>query len=924
MSELEIWNELGNIYYNAGAFDEAVRAYHRAIELGHCYGQSFCNLADIYIRKGFFGEAILMYQKGIEHLKISVDKASLWSRLADVYLQLDRYDEAIKAYQTAVDLDPDNEELREDLAKITHASTHLPQGVEPPQEEKPMEIPVGEPFLSMAEPVSAPISFLETSIQLAVDEPLAAEMEAGSTPAFYPEPTTMETDLDCETVLDEAIPQETREPVSLSDLMGEPVWLKEEEAVGYIPDPAMEIEALLEDTVLQETQEPVAASELMDESAWLRLEGILASIPDTAAETVEETETDLFPPLPEEFRAEEDLELKSFTGEPVVLDSQMETEAALKVAAFLSDLPEADPVSPELASPCWVFREIDPSVPVGVEPNAAAEKDPLLLGSRLLSEEPEFSPVTESLEPTPLEALPAANSQSEEFLSTLEQEAVSKSENRAFNEMLVSALPANFEIPFRWEQPDKILPFIEPRMGEPMNSRAGALVRVGLHHWHQNDYEGAVQFLNTALNLAGVFFDHPFEALCYNALALVETDMGNIDEAVRAYENAACLDAEHFHPWKEIGYLYSQSNRYEEALESFKKAIEHDPNDPLSWNGLGDVYHKLGQTEDAISSYQLGNVFDRSGRETPGLQPAPKSFEAADMNPRVLEEMGNINFLNSEYDDAIHAYSDAIELLESPTDKARLWRRLGDAYHRLNEEDNAKAAYQQAITLDSAALPLQNTPSGSEPILASPTFEEIEAVVEENLPEASNELAMAAQETAEFQELQAEAMVDPEPSTLPDEDESEMTSTEAAGQPETEATEPDGMVLQPDSSEPVVVVEEQPVEPLPAEEDSHGSEPFPTMPEPALEPEPEAAYWFYKSSEPARPLPEPAREPVRPAPGFMLSAEKVLARSSPRLPLCCPNIPIRLAWINRWCRMRSTIPPSWSWKILPKTRLRPV
>ena len=29
MSELEIWNELGNIYYNSGAYDEAIRAYHR-------------------------------------------------------------------------------------------------------------------------------------------------------------------------------------------------------------------------------------------------------------------------------------------------------------------------------------------------------------------------------------------------------------------------------------------------------------------------------------------------------------------------------------------------------------------------------------------------------------------------------------------------------------------------------------------------------------------------------------------------------------------------------------------------------------------------------------------------------------------------------------------------------------------------------
>jgi len=33
MSELEIWNELGNIYFNTGSYDEAIRTYQKAIEL---------------------------------------------------------------------------------------------------------------------------------------------------------------------------------------------------------------------------------------------------------------------------------------------------------------------------------------------------------------------------------------------------------------------------------------------------------------------------------------------------------------------------------------------------------------------------------------------------------------------------------------------------------------------------------------------------------------------------------------------------------------------------------------------------------------------------------------------------------------------------------------------------------------------------
>jgi tetratricopeptide (TPR) repeat protein len=115
------------------------------------------------------------------------------------------------------------------------------------------------------------------------------------------------------------------------------------------------------------------------------------------------------------------------------------------------------------------------------------------------------------------------------------------------------------------EEAFKKLPAIEPMMGEPINSRAKALLKLGLSHWHQGDYEAAARFLNTVINLAAVFCDHRFEALCYNAIALVETDLGKFEEAIRAYETAASLAPLHFSPWKEIGYLYSQSNKYEEG-----------------------------------------------------------------------------------------------------------------------------------------------------------------------------------------------------------------------------------------------------------------------------------------------------------------------------------------------------------------------
>src|SRR5512138_216545 len=111
MSELEIWNELGNIYYTTGAYDEAIRAYHKAIEQDHGSAQSYANLAAIYMQKEYFAEAVLMSQKAIELPEAPARKAALWKQLGDASLRLDEYGQAVKAYRTALELDPANPEL---------------------------------------------------------------------------------------------------------------------------------------------------------------------------------------------------------------------------------------------------------------------------------------------------------------------------------------------------------------------------------------------------------------------------------------------------------------------------------------------------------------------------------------------------------------------------------------------------------------------------------------------------------------------------------------------------------------------------------------------------------------------------------------------------------------------------------------------
>jgi tetratricopeptide (TPR) repeat protein len=103
-----VWNELGNVYFNAGSYDDAIAAYSKAIELDEQFAWPYTNLALSYAQKGNLNDAILLYQRSIELFSNEREKAVTWNRLGNVYRRLDDYENAIAAYQRADELDPGN------------------------------------------------------------------------------------------------------------------------------------------------------------------------------------------------------------------------------------------------------------------------------------------------------------------------------------------------------------------------------------------------------------------------------------------------------------------------------------------------------------------------------------------------------------------------------------------------------------------------------------------------------------------------------------------------------------------------------------------------------------------------------------------------------------------------------------------------
>lgn len=106
MSDHEYWNELGNLYFMNGAYEPAVHAYLRSIQLDGKFGKSYSNLALTFVYTGKYAEAIKLYRRSIEFLTNAKDKAITWNRLGALYRQVRDYQNALAAYQQADVLDP--------------------------------------------------------------------------------------------------------------------------------------------------------------------------------------------------------------------------------------------------------------------------------------------------------------------------------------------------------------------------------------------------------------------------------------------------------------------------------------------------------------------------------------------------------------------------------------------------------------------------------------------------------------------------------------------------------------------------------------------------------------------------------------------------------------------------------------------------
>jgi tetratricopeptide (TPR) repeat protein len=221
-------------------------------------------------------------------------------------------------------------------------------------------------------------------------------------------------------------------------------------------------------------------------------------------------------------------------------------------------------------------------------------------------------------------------------------------------------------------------------------------------HFQNGEYENAISAYNKAIEL-----DRSF-GWPYSNLALTYLTMGKYAEAILLYQKSASLlrkKEEKAAACNSLGNIYRALNEYENALSAYQKADELDPQNAGQRDNI-DLASLEPNSRSAQVWLELGNLFFKSGSYK---EAADAYANAVNIDPTSGWAHSNLAMsfvFQGKYTDAVSVYLKSIELFNNDKDKAVSWNRLGNVYRKMNQEENARKAYQTAVVLSNEKMSL--------------------------------------------------------------------------------------------------------------------------------------------------------------------------------------------------------------------------
>ena len=567
MSEHELWNELGNLYFLSGSYNQAVHAYNKAIQLDSGFGKPLSNLALIYTKQAKYENAIHLYKKSLELLTDDDERAITWNRLGNVYRQLKNYQDAVIAYQSADEIRcsmVENKEQPNQMVYVASESESLSYEV---FEDKQGSQNHSADYMLDVEP--------EFDEALPEFEPVEAEMPVSE--IQYNQNTLSDWKLENIAVPVHTLPVENVE-------QPEPVILEDKPS------------ALLESVEVEKISQVESETEMMDDPG----EQIFPKAPMTEIVATEPDGS----VLPEaEAPALDDSEISSDDIPPTIseADTRLEEDAPEKTDPSFPPIAQAENAVEVLPNN---LTSAPSEAVVHLDDEASAKDDrptkPVILAEEDVEDRPS------ELGPTVTDKNDYPDNDTSEKDSGVEELVVQA-------ELADEIVPADLEISIHPEEvaldsysepteehmalienkPDvsaEFVPDTEVESALPMDDATQMAVCV-------DDQEAEKEIGAEEEKLTEQLEINPRNAKTWEALGTLYKTTGRYEEAIQAFEQAVSIAPKTVSYYHNLGLVYSVSGSNEGAFNAFQKVLEIDPNHSLTHASLGGYYKKIGLEE---------------------------------------------------------------------------------------------------------------------------------------------------------------------------------------------------------------------------------------------------------------------------------------------------------------------------------------
>ncbi|XP_074863292.1 BBSome complex member BBS4 isoform X2 [Carettochelys insculpta] len=228
---------------------------------------------------------------------------------------------------------------------------------------------------------------------------------------------------------------------------------------------------------------------------------------------------------------------------------------------------------------------------------------------------------------------------------------------------------------------------------------------LGVCYMYLKHFNKAKDQLNNALQLNR-------HDLTYMMLGKIHLLEGETDKAIEVYKKAVEFSPENTELLTTLGLLYLQLGVYQKAFEYLGNALTYDPSNYKAILAAGSMMQTHGDFDVALTKYRviahtmpespllwnnIGMCFFGKKKYVAAISCLKRANYLAPFDWKVLYNLGLVHLTMQQYASAFHFLSAAVNFQPQ---MGELYMLLAVALTNLEDAENAKRSYEQAVALD--------------------------------------------------------------------------------------------------------------------------------------------------------------------------------------------------------------------------------